>query len=96
MNNKKNPLLILFIIVLAAFGCRVALIWIGRPEFVGWFNHTYYYYVQTKGLLIKGQLPFPDMPLLFYESAHLQLFKVDQLPKAWIFDHKGYWYSYGH
>ncbi len=48
---------------------RVLVLWLGRPEFVGWFNHTYYYYVETKGLLLYGKLPFPDMPLLFYLYA---------------------------
>ncbi len=56
-------------LVLIAFLVRVLVIWVGRPEFVGWFNHTYYYYVETKGLLQNGQLPFPDMPLLFYVYA---------------------------
>ncbi len=42
------------------------VLWIYRPEFVGWFNHTYYYYVETKGILENGHLPFADMPLLFY------------------------------
>ena len=63
--NSKLLLILIFI----AFLVRVFVIWIGRPEFVGWFNHTYYYYVQTKGLLENGALPFPDMPLLFYIYA---------------------------
>jgi len=66
-NNKG--ILILPSIILLAITCRVFFLWIGRPEFVGWFNHTYYYYVQTKGLLEKGTLPFSDMPLLFYLYA---------------------------
>ena len=60
----KNKLLLLSIIITAIF-VRVMFLWIGRPEFVGWFNHTYYYYVQVKGLLENGWLHFPDMPLLF-------------------------------
>ena len=60
---------ILGLIVLTAIMVRVFTIWIGRPEFVGWFNHTYYYYVEVKGLLESGKLPFPDMPLLFYLYA---------------------------
>lgn len=57
---------ILISIVFCAFIARVFLIWIGRPEFVGWFNHTYYFYVQTRELLETGNLAFPDMPLLFH------------------------------
>lgn len=60
--NSKFLLILIFV----AFFVRVLILWIGRPEFVGWFNHTYYYYVQTNGLLENGTLPFPDMPLLFY------------------------------
>lgn len=63
--NSKLLLIILFV----SFLVRVFIIWIGRPEFVGWFNHTYYYYVETQGLLESGKLPFPDMPLLFYIYA---------------------------
>ncbi len=65
--NRNTSLL--FLLVLTAFITRVFVIWIGRPEFVGWFNHTYYYYVETEGLLSHGKLPFPDMPLLFYIYA---------------------------
>lgn len=57
---------LLVFLVIPAFLTRVLFIWIDRPEFVGWFNHTYYYYVQTNGLLENGALPFRDMPLLFY------------------------------
>jgi hypothetical protein len=65
---KKNYYL-LASLVLLAFLVRVLFIWLGRPEFVGWFNHTYYYYVQTGGLVENGALPFDDMPLLFYVYA---------------------------
>ncbi len=61
---KSKP--VLLGIVAAAILTRVFLIWVWRPEFVGWFNHTYYYYVQLKGLLANGSLPFNDMPILFY------------------------------
>ncbi len=64
---SKNTLILL--LVLVAFMVRVSLIWLGRPEFVGWFNHTYYFYVQTQELLESGRLSFPDMPLLFYVYA---------------------------
>lgn len=66
---SKNKI-ILFSILLTAFLVRVFVIWIDRPEFVGWFNHTYYYFVEVKGLLENGKLPFPDMPLLFYIYAY--------------------------
>ena len=59
----------LIIVVFIAFLVRSSFIWFDRPQFVGWFNHTYYYYVQTKGLMEHGVLPFPDMPLLFYLYA---------------------------
>ncbi len=67
MNSGTSKLLLL---VSSAFFARVFLIWIGRPEFVGWFNHTYYYYVETLGLMSNGKLPFPDMPLLFHLYAN--------------------------
>jgi hypothetical protein len=60
---------ILGLIILIAFLARVFIIWLGRPEFIGWFNHTYYYFVQVKGILTKGSLPFEDMPFLFYLYA---------------------------
>lgn len=66
MNIKARILLSL---VFISFLVRVLVIGVGRPEFVGWFNHTYYYYVETKGVLLNGQLPFADMPLLFFLYA---------------------------
>lgn len=63
--NSKLLLILLFV----SFIVRLFILWVGRPEFVGWFNHTYYYYVETQGLLESGKLPFPDMPLLFYIYA---------------------------
>ena len=59
----------LTLIILVAFLTRLVLLWVGRPEFVGWFNHTYYYYVETRGLISSGALPYPDMPLLFHLYA---------------------------
>lgn len=56
-------------IVLAGFAARALLLWAGRGEFTGWFNHTYYSFVQARGLLEQGRLPFPDMPLLFHLEA---------------------------
>ena len=63
---NKNQINNLSLLILIAFTIRVIIIWLTRPEFVGWFNHTYYYYVQTRGLIENGHLPFPEMPLLFY------------------------------
>lgn len=65
----KKDKLVLLLIILTAIVVRVLFIWIDRPEFVGWFNHTYYYFVEVKGLLENGKLPFPDMPLIFYIYA---------------------------
>lgn len=59
----------MLLIVLTAIITRVLFLWVGRPEFVGWFNHTYYYYVQVEALLKTGDLAFSDMPLLFYVYA---------------------------
>ena len=70
MRSKlKMDYRILILIILVAFLVRFLLIWAYRPEFVGWFNHTYYYYVQTRGLISNGSLPFADMPFLFYLYA---------------------------
>ena len=68
----------LLTIVFCAFIARLFLIWIGRPEFVGWFNHTYYYFVQTRELLESGKFAFPDLPLLF------QLYAVSAKILTWI------------
>ncbi len=67
MKNKDQR--ILASIVLGAILLRLLYLWIGRPEFVGWFNHTYYFYVQVRSLLQDGSLAFADMPLLFYIYA---------------------------
>ena len=61
--------LILGMIVCIAILARVFTIWIGRPEFVGWFSHTYYYFVEVRSLLENGALAYPDMPLLFLVYA---------------------------
>ncbi len=57
----------------AIIGCavitRATAIWLTRPEFVGWFNHSYYYWVQVRGLLETGSLPLDDLPVLFYAYA---------------------------
>ncbi len=48
----------LLLIILAAIITRVFTLWLGRPEFAGWFNHTYYYFVEVRGLLEQGSLPY--------------------------------------
>ncbi|MFZ1699257.1 MAG: hypothetical protein WBO10_00350 [Pyrinomonadaceae bacterium] len=65
----KRDYLILAVVMCAAIGVRVLVIWVGRPEFVGWFSHTYYYFVQTQSLLVDGSLAYSDLPLLFYLYA---------------------------
>lgn len=67
MSRKETITLLL--IIAAGIITRMFAIWIDRPEFVGWFNHTYYYYVEVRGLLHSGSLPYNDMPLLFYLYA---------------------------
>lgn len=62
---------ILAFILLGAFGARAIGLWLTRPEFMGWFNHAPWYWVQTRGLMQDGQLPFSDLPLLFYLYAAL-------------------------
>ena len=62
MNRERR---ILLAIVFAGFAARAVAIWITRPEFVGWFNHSYYYWVQVRGLLLDGRLPYGDLPFLF-------------------------------
>lgn len=59
------------LIVGAAIAARVTTLWLGRPEFLGWLNHSYYYFVQVRGLMAEGALPYPDMPLLFFVYAAL-------------------------
>ncbi|MCB0636840.1 MAG: hypothetical protein KDC54_09505 [Lewinella sp.] len=69
MPNPSRPRLWLGVIIALAIVARLLFLWAGRPEFVGWFNHTYYYYVEVRGLLLQGALPYSDMPLLFYLYA---------------------------
>lgn len=56
----------LLLIILGAIATRVFTLWIGKPAFSGWLNHTYYYFVQVRGVLSQGGLPYADMPFLFY------------------------------
>ncbi len=71
MNNLifKKDWLILALIISTIILLRVFTIWIGRPEFVGWFSHTYYYFVEVQGVLQNNSLVYSDMPLLFYIYA---------------------------
>ncbi len=78
MSKSHREPTILCLIVLVAFFVRLMLLWVDRPEFVGWFNHTYYYYVETRGMLINGSLPYPDMPLLFY------IYSITAKVLAWL------------
>ncbi|MEZ5425146.1 MAG: hypothetical protein R2747_02670 [Pyrinomonadaceae bacterium] len=82
--ERRKEFRILILIVCAAILARVFIIWIGRPEFVGWFSHTYYYFVEVEGLLRDGSLVYPDMPLLFYFyaliSKILMFFGVETKP----------------
>ncbi|MFV2090992.1 MAG: hypothetical protein ACC642_10050, partial [Pseudomonadales bacterium] len=61
----------LALVVAAGVVTGVFTLWVGRPQFTGWLNHTYYYFVQVRGLLEQGSLPYPDMPLLFHLYAAL-------------------------
>lgn len=69
MKVRKLHVLPLAAIVGAGLLARASAIWLGRPEFVGWFNHSYYYWVQVRGLLERGRLPYADLPLLFHLDA---------------------------
>ncbi len=71
-------------IIAAGILARALTIWIGRPEFAGWFNHTYYYFVEVRGILQTRAMPYGDMPFLFYFYALiariLMLFGVEINP----------------
>lgn len=56
----------LALVLLLAFLARAVALWWTRPEFMGWFNHAPWYWVQVRGLLETGALPFADLPLLFH------------------------------
>lgn len=66
---KFNDIQKLFVICFVAGATRIISLWIGQPEFSGWLNHTYYYFVQVRGILEQGDLPYNDMPFLFYVYA---------------------------
>lgn len=57
--------------IIIAFLTRFLALFAGRPEFVGWFNHSPYYWVQSKALIEQGELAYGDMPLLFVLYAGL-------------------------
>jgi hypothetical protein len=67
--SGRSSLVWLLLIMALAFLSRAAALWWTRPEFMGWFNHAPWYWVQTRGLLQNGVLPFPDLPLLFHRYA---------------------------
>jgi hypothetical protein len=62
---------ILTISVAAAFVTRFFLLFVGRPAFVGWFNHSPYYWVQSRSIIENGDLAYGDMPLIFVLYALL-------------------------
>lgn len=70
-NSRGKALFWLLTIMACAFFSRAIFLWWTRPEFMGWFNHAPWYWVQTRGLLSEGQLPFGDLPLLFHIYAAL-------------------------
>ena len=41
---------VLTLIVLAALAARFVTLWLLRPDFAGWLNHSYYYRVQVRTL----------------------------------------------
>jgi len=61
----KRDATLLAISVAVAFVTRFSVLVVGRPAFVGWFNHSPYYWVQSKSLVEHGALAYGDMPLLF-------------------------------
>ena len=93
--NWKRSFVPLVIVMTLAFLIRAVFIWFYRPQFVGWFNHSCYYYVQVKGVIEHGSLPSPDMPLLFYLYAlSSQLPQLHSLPEEWVIDSEGNWKDY--
>jgi hypothetical protein len=64
-NGGRSGLAWLLSIMVLAFISRAVALWWTRPEFMGWFNHAPWYWVQTRGLIRDGVLPFADLPLLF-------------------------------
>ena len=67
----KRDVSLLALSVSAAIITRLLVIVVGRPPFVGWFNHSPYYWVQTRSLLTEGSLAYGDMPLVFALYAGL-------------------------
>jgi len=67
--STRRERLILFGLIGGAFAMRASALWLLRPEFVGWFNHSYYYWVQAEGILETGSMPYADMPLIFHLYA---------------------------
>lgn len=63
--------MVLLVSVATAFFTRLLVLIFGRPDFVGWFNHSPYFWVQSKSLVEQGGLAYGDMPLLFVIYAGL-------------------------
>ena len=61
----RRDALVLLVSVATAFFPRLLVLFFGRPDFVGWFNHSPYFWVQSKSLIEQGGLAYGDMPLLF-------------------------------
>jgi len=67
----KRDISLLALSVIAAIATRLLVLVVGRPAFVGWFNHSPYYWVQTRSLIESGGLAYGDMPLVFTLYAAL-------------------------
>lgn len=63
---SRKEFFVLLSIIGTSVTVRVLTIWAFRPEFTGWFNHTSYYFVQVRGILDRGTIPYSDLPFLFY------------------------------
>lgn len=74
----KRDSSLLALSVIAALLTRLLVLVVGRPAFVGWFNHSPYYWVQAKSLLENGNLAYGDMPLVF--ALYAGLAKLCSLP----------------
>lgn len=57
--------------VAGAFVSRFFVLFAGRPDFVGWFNHSPYFWVQSRSLIEGNGLAYGDMPLVFALYAGL-------------------------
>ena len=71
MTLLRRDISILAISIAVAFISRFFVLFVGRPTFVGWFNHSPYYWVQSRSIIENGSLAYGDMPLLFAFYAAL-------------------------